>query len=98
MIRKGLMLGNRRLNIDFVRSINFQNKSIQIINEISFDKKTKFKKLSFGDDFFVRYVPQSRYFQSQELFGKKIELDNDEIKKINRKKYWSSKTTIKLLD
>ena len=98
IIRKILMLGNRRLNINFVRTIIFKNKFIKINNEIFLGKKLKFEFLSFGDDFFVRYVPQSRYFQSQELTGKKTDLSNDEIKKINNEKHWKSETNLEILN
>jgi hypothetical protein len=44
------------------------DQSIKIYNRIKiFENKYKFDSLSIGDEFFVRYVPQSRYFQSQEL-------------------------------
>ncbi len=38
-----------------------------LAHEISAQLGTRVKALSVGDEFFVRYVPQSRYFQSQEL-------------------------------
>ena len=96
IIRKILMLGNRRLNIKFSRTINFESKKIKIIDQISFDKKVKFNFLSFGSDFFVRYVPQSRYFQSQELSAIKKGLNKTEIKKLNQEMKWVNKTNIKI--
>ena len=36
-------------------------------DELQLEAQTRLSALSIGDEFFVRYVPQSRYFQSQEL-------------------------------
>ncbi len=96
MIRKVLMLGNRRLNIKFKRTINFDSKKVNVTDQISLDKKVKFNFLSFGSDFFVRYVPQSRYFQSQELFESKKSLNKTDLKKLNQEMIWTNKTNIKL--
>ena len=66
-IRKTLILGQRRIPVHFKRQLTIKDKEIFLVDELKIDGKIKFKKLSFGDEFFVRYVPQSRYFQSQEL-------------------------------
>jgi len=55
-----------------------------LIDEINIRDKSKFKKLLIGGEFFVRYVPQSRYFQSQELEISESILDNNELKKLNQ--------------
>ena len=50
------------------------------------DKVLKFKKLSLGDEFFVRYVPQSRYFQSQELEISGDSFNQEKLNEINNTK------------
>ena len=42
--------------------------------------------LEIGDEFSVRYVPQSLYFQSQELSIGGFNLDSDALEKLNRNK------------
>ncbi len=98
LIRKILMLGNRRLNINFSRQIIFEDSKIRIVDKILTNNKTKFKFLNYGDDFFVRYVPQSRYFQSQELYGRKKSLNEEELKKLNQEMAWSNETHIEILE
>jgi hypothetical protein len=66
-IRKSLILGQRHIPVSFIRSVEMGDK-IKIYNRIKiYEKSYKFCSLSIGDEFSVRYVPQSRYFQSQEL-------------------------------
>jgi ubiquinone/menaquinone biosynthesis C-methylase UbiE len=66
-IRKMLMLGRRPIPVRFRRSLNLDDQGITLHDYIQTDGQTRFTALSLGDEFFVRYVPQSRYFQSQEL-------------------------------
>ena len=66
-IRKTLILGQRKIPVSFRRQLIIKGTEITLSDELSILGKIRFKKLSFGDEFFVRYVPQSRYFQSQEL-------------------------------
>ena len=66
-IRKTLILGQRKIPVSFKRQLTIKSREISLSDELTINGKLRFKKLSFGDEFFVRYVPQSRYFQSQEL-------------------------------
>jgi len=66
-IRKVLMLGRRPIPVRFRRSLHLDEQGITLHDQIQTDGQTRFTALSLGDEFFVRYVPQSRYFQSQEL-------------------------------
>jgi hypothetical protein len=93
-IRKMLMLGNRRSNIRFNRTLRAGNDQIVLCDELSLGVGESFTSLAFGDEFFVRYVPQSRYFQSQELDIAQEPLSRDETTTINinrkygREKVW----------
>ncbi|MBA65349.1 MAG: hypothetical protein CMG55_06085 [Candidatus Marinimicrobia bacterium] len=86
-IRQALILGQRKISINFKRELKLEENKLNLVTEIEINGNQKFKELSFGDEFFVRYVPQSRYFQSQELeiAGKLI--SDKEIKSLNKTKY-----------
>ncbi len=88
-IRKILMLGTRPVDIWFERTISFQDENVKIEDKIKNLSKTPIFKLSVGDEFFVRYVPQSRYFQSQELstFGK--EISQNKLAELNESNEWT---------
>jgi 2-polyprenyl-3-methyl-5-hydroxy-6-metoxy-1,4-benzoquinol methylase len=69
-IRKTLMLGRRPVPIQFRRSLRLEGGTLRLIDELrqtGGEEPATLRRLSVGDEFFVRYVPQSRYFQSQEL-------------------------------
>lgn len=93
-IRKILMLGNRPINIYFKRSFKLNEKSLQIEDSVINKSGKEFSRMIVGGEFFVRYVPQSRYFQSQELEINGYELDPKEIKQFNQNKMWERSTTI----
>ncbi len=82
-IRKALILGQRKIGVRFERRIIIENKRLIIQDKVESERKYQFKKLLFGGEFFVRYVPQSRYFQNQELNIKSRMLKKDEINTLN---------------
>ncbi len=83
-IRRSLILGQRHVPISFIRRVEI-DQSIKIYNRIKiFENKYKFDSLSIGDEFFVRYVPQSRYFQSQELDISGWTAPEQDIEKLNQ--------------
>ena len=79
-IRKTLIIGQRKIAVSFKRQLIIRGSEISLSDELRLNKIIRFNKLSFGDEYFVRYVPQSRYFQSQEL---EITGDTLEVKEIN---------------
>ena len=87
-IRKILMLGSRGSGIIFIRKISFISGHLKIEDEIINKTNKKFKKIYFGGEFFLRYVPQSRFFQEQELDIQTRLISDKEIEKINTKGYW----------
>jgi hypothetical protein len=66
-IRKTLILGQRSVPVRFKRLLQIEGERITLTDELQLDGNIRLDALSVGDEFFVRYVPQSRYFQSQEL-------------------------------
>lgn len=96
LIRKILMVGNRRTNIFFTRKLLLKENELIIENKISNLEKNKFISLSIGDDFFVRYVPQSRFFQHQELETDGYSLTKEDLNNLHNSKEWSNKRVITL--
>ncbi|MDG2448012.1 MAG: hypothetical protein P8M34_00185, partial [Saprospiraceae bacterium] len=86
-IRKILMTGNRPVGLRFKRRLILKDGSIKILDEIKKIGNIKIKNMAVGDEFFVRYVPQSRYFQSQELQVNGISMTEVELEKINNEGY-----------
>lgn len=73
-IRKILMLSLRPVSIGFKRSLRVDSNGVQLDDEIRINANIRLVALAAGGEFFVRYVPQSRYFQSQEL-----DIDGEEM-------------------
>ena len=88
-IRKILMLGNRRTGIFFKRTVTFSTKKMMVVDKIANESGRNFKELSYGGEFFLRYVPQSRYFQSQELDFQSKSINQKHIDDLNNKKSWN---------
>ncbi|MBN1895719.1 hypothetical protein JW906_14595 [bacterium] len=82
-IRKMLILGQRGLPVTFRRSLAVDDSGLELRDEIEIRGKAEFVSLSLGDEFFVRYVPQSRYFQSQELGISGEQLSDEELKQLH---------------
>lgn len=94
-IRKTLILGQRSVPIQFRRQMLFNSDAIRILDELRIESGLKFKSLSLGDEFFVRYVPQSRYFQSQEIDIAGFAVDGEALARLNREKSIRITTVLK---
>ncbi len=90
-IRKTLIFGRKTIPVSFKRQLIINNGKITLSDELEIHGKVKFKKLSFGDEFFVRYVPQSRYFQAQELEIAGDTLSKLEMNEVNKTKLYKRK-------
>ena len=93
-IRKTLILGQRNAPVSFRRLIRMENGSLEIIDEVEIRGDISFKSFAIGDEFFVRYVPQSRYFQSQELDVSGEFLNVDELNSLNSTKKMAMKRLV----
>lgn len=82
-IRKTLILGQRPAPVRFHRRMLLQSGELVLTDEICLEGSVRFEALSVGDEFFVRYVPQSRYFQAQELSASAYELDEIALARLN---------------
>ena len=94
-IRKTLILGQRSVNISFIRKLSLKNNDIVLNDDLLIKDKSNFKKVLFGGEFFVRYVPQSRYFQHQELDIEDYILDQEKLNMLNKDRFFKRQKTIK---
>lgn len=82
-IRRTLMLGSRPIPVRFRRRIVRTVQSLVVEDEITIRGGVRFRSLQVGGEFFVRYVPQSRYFQEQELSIPEFRLDEAALEKLH---------------
>ena len=94
LIRKTLLMGRRPVPIRFNRRLRLEGDSIAITDELHLDGNTHVVDLSLGDEFFVRYVPQSQFFQSQELGIMGRRLDVQEIRAANAERAFNIQRVI----
>lgn len=83
-IRKVLMLGRRPVGVRFSRRLQMKQDHITMTSQLESDQTSHFTALSLGDEFFVRYVPQSRYFQAQELDVQGYILSKSDLQALNQ--------------
>lgn len=82
-IRKSLTLGRRPVPVRFHRRFEISEGRMRLATEVWIEGNARIKDLSIGDEFFVRFVPQSRYFQSQELEVQRTVLTDEQIRNLN---------------
>ncbi|MEW6740172.1 MAG: hypothetical protein AB1325_09750 [Nitrospirota bacterium] len=85
-IRKMLILGQRTVPIRFRRSFKVNNGELILKTEVDVKGNVQFSSLAIGDEFFVRYVPQSRYFQTQELQASGMKISADMLNLLRKKR------------
>jgi hypothetical protein len=83
-IRRLLMTKSGAARSRFRRTVRFGEGQVTVIDRIERGGGPAFKKVKIGDDFSVRYVPQSRYFQRFELGVKGSYLSPEDIERLNR--------------
>ncbi|MCC6180131.1 MAG: hypothetical protein IT305_32855 [Chloroflexi bacterium] len=66
-IRRMLMFGTRSVPLCFRRRIRFEPGALTVTDVLQRTGKVLVSSLLFGDEFAVRYVPQSRFFQFPDL-------------------------------
>jgi hypothetical protein len=84
-IRRVLMLGNHRVAIRFRRSIILDSDNPAVVDDVKCSGAARVAELMFGDEFAVRYVPQSRYFQPQELGTRGYSLTPGQLARLNER-------------
>lgn len=79
-IRKLLMTKSAKSQISFLREFEITERNLTITNRI--DSQAKISSLRIGGQFASRYVPQSRYFQHEELTNDYWEIKNPDASTI----------------
>lgn len=85
-IRRTLMLGSRRVPVRFERAVQFSGDTLSITDTVTLQESAAFEALQHSGDFSVRYVPQSRYFQTEELASAGELLTTQEISTLNHER------------
>ncbi len=83
-IRELLMTGNKSIPVRFERHIRWTGQGIDIATRIHLEENIQVEALQASDEFPARYVPQSRYFQPQELNFRGYILDRPDVDRLNR--------------
>ncbi|MBD3336323.1 MAG: hypothetical protein GF355_12485 [Candidatus Eisenbacteria bacterium] len=83
-IRRLLMLRSGTVPVRFARRIEFGPEECLIADELQLEGKAAVVKAKLGDEFTPRYVPQSRYFQMQELDVVGAYLTDSDLEQLNR--------------
>jgi len=85
-IRKVLILRQQTVPVRFRRRLKLDGEGLTLVDELHIEGPVRFTALSTGDDFSVRYVPQSRYFQAQELASGGTPLAPGALEQLNRQR------------
>lgn len=95
VIRNLFITRTKKAPGSFKRTIQYGDTGINIKDEIYLSKPYKeVKRISIGDEFSVRFVPQSMYFQFQELDINGFLLNHEQIEKLNHSKQVTIKRKI----
>lgn len=86
LIRNLFITKSNDAPIRFQREIKYENETIEIIDSIELKTSKTIQSGKIGDEFSIRYVPQSLYFQSQELDVDGFYLEREMIDKLNHDK------------
>jgi hypothetical protein len=86
LIRKLIIFGKDRSNVSFKRKIDFSKKTT-ISDYLTNNSKNNFNFLKVGGCTYLRYVPQSRFFQPVELEINGKYLTTKELKTFNKNKH-----------
>ncbi len=84
LIRKILMLGAKPLPMQYQRAITITDQRVEVKTTLKLEGTVKVNGLLTGDEFPARYVPQSRYFQPQELDVRGYRLSKEELQHLNQ--------------
>ena len=96
-IRERIILKNKAVPLSFERKITFSPQGCEILDTIDATEYShSFVRGKVGDEFSIRYVPQSLYFQLQELGVSGRMLSSVEIDSLNQNKRFAMRQKIDL--
>jgi len=84
LIRRIAITSSKRAPVGFRREITREDGALHVSDTITLKGNLTFRRLKVGDEFPVRYVPQSRYFQGQELDVMGQWLPDEALAELNR--------------
>ena len=93
-IRSALILKSGTVPVSFTRQIAVSQNHIIIDDELTIERSFKFAQLSFGGERFLRFVPQSRFFQKYELEESGTESNDEALKLLTERKRVHVRTTL----
>jgi hypothetical protein len=85
-IRRSLMLGSLPVDVRFCRRVTLTGGTVQVTDDIRLGGNISIRSMQVGGEFFVRHVPQSRYFQYQELDITAMVFDPPLLRELNRQR------------
>ncbi|OGJ57115.1 hypothetical protein A2635_01235 [Candidatus Peribacteria bacterium RIFCSPHIGHO2_01_FULL_51_9] len=96
LIRKILVFTKGSAPILFYRDVVLEENVLRITDKIKLTGNVRFATLQLSDEFFVRYVPQSCYFQSQEFEARPHFLNDEQLRILNTEKKIHLERTVNL--
>ena len=85
-IRRVLMLGAKPLPLEYDRTITLYEDGVEIQTRLATHGNVRVTGLLVGDEFPARYVPQSRYFQPQELEVRGYRLSREDLDLLHQRR------------
>jgi hypothetical protein len=82
-IRKLLMTHASPVPLKFKREISWDEEDVRVTDTLELLDGSQVVRLQLGDELPIRYVPQSRYFQPQELDVSGVMLSPDQLRALN---------------
>jgi hypothetical protein len=83
LIRSVLTTRSRRAPLDFHRQVTIRRDHLVVTDRLRLRPGGRVQRVLVGDDLPLRYVPQSRYFQPEELEAQGLELADEELARLN---------------
>jgi hypothetical protein len=93
-IRSLFITRTKKSPVEFKRRIMLGEDKVIVEDKIKLKTSDKFRSLDIGDEFSVRFVPQSLYFQPQELQIGGFHPESDFIRQLNENKVATFKRII----
>jgi hypothetical protein len=85
LIRRVLVFSKKEVPALFRRDVRLEEDVLRVRDKITLEGNLRFASLQISDEFFVRYVPQSCYFQSQEFDARPHLLTGEQLEILNGK-------------
>lgn len=95
LIRRLLMTRAATTPLRFERTIDLEGEALVVTDTLELDAGVRVKRLLIGDEIPVRYVPQSRYFQPQELWVDGYALPPEEVGHLNATRRLTIRRTVR---